>query len=415
MRAVVRRALGGNTVTVVSAVCFTMRSDLALAFLLLVVTAPTSAQDAVARALPPGVTYLSLEDVQTVFSALWDCPQLENEFAQHRCEQGLPEARRFARSQVFVAASPAAVGRYDFGQNRFPVEIGGLVLNDDPRGLRGTGPIRGPWDVNGLMMIGPSPLRPRASNLDPEAALPHDWLRLVTTHIDFSDSHAAEEWRAQGRERNLGALIVFRFARTWRMRVPPSFLDRAVERQMARVARAMGRPPFAGARATDQVIEGVAIRVLGWILVDADTSAMQLRVLAQGSLRAIASERRLVEATAAGLERLRPPQQLGGRPPVADRAEPVATTTPTQASVDDAVAALISEVRACAPDDHGRGQATLTFASNGSVTAVRIEQGPVEWIPAEACMSEVLFRVRVPPFSTETFSVLVPIVIASEP
>jgi hypothetical protein len=49
------------------------------------------------------------------------------------------------------------------------------------------------------------------------------------------------------------------------------------------------------------------------------------------------------------------------------------------------------------------------------VTAVRIEERPVGWIPAEACLSEVLFRVRVPPFSAETFSVLVPIVIADEP
>jgi len=77
---------------------------------------------------------------------------------------------------------------------------------------------------------------------------------------------------------------------------------------------------------------------------------------------------------------------------------------PSTGAVQAAIGAVLGNARACVAGQESYNQAVVTFASDGSVQAVKVT-GAAAGKPAEACIQAALMKARVQPFSRPTFSV----------
>lgn len=266
--------------------------------------ARTAAQEAAhpGRELPTGAVFLEPTDVPPTLVALWDCPAMDDEFEQRRCEATLHEDRDHARRTVFVALSGASLGRYDFDHHRFPIDVMGLVANQaDPAWLarrRGRGRER--WAVlsgdRAMMLVGPSVIRAHSVR-DGEL---RDWMHAARGYIEFESDDAAERWRGGLRTDRDGAstlptILVFRVVRTWTVREPPSAMARLIHESfrtsLGRVADRL--PPLRG-----ETYDGVQIRMLGWMTVGPSRDGSgRYDVLASAVVARGRADRRIAEAT----------------------------------------------------------------------------------------------------------------------
>ncbi len=78
--------------------------------------------------------------------------------------------------------------------------------------------------------------------------------------------------------------------------------------------------------------------------------------------------------------------------------------TPSQGAIAGAIGSVRDAARACVAGQTEASRATITFASNGSVSSVSVSGGAAG-TPAAGCIQAALKRARVAPFKKDSFSV----------
>jgi DNA polymerase III subunit gamma/tau len=81
---------------------------------------------------------------------------------------------------------------------------------------------------------------------------------------------------------------------------------------------------------------------------------------------------------------------------------------PSQGAVSGAIGRALPEARACLNPDDPVSRATVTFASEGSVSSV-VVMGSAAGKPVEACIKSALLKAHVPPFAQATYSATIPV------
>jgi len=78
--------------------------------------------------------------------------------------------------------------------------------------------------------------------------------------------------------------------------------------------------------------------------------------------------------------------------------------TPSQGAIAGAIGSVRDAARACVAGQTEPSRATITFASNGSVSSVSVAGGAAG-TPAAGCIQAALKRARVAPFKKDSFTV----------
>lgn len=251
------------------------------------------------------IYFATWDELGTATSVLWDCPATRDEFVDARCRRERPGLRRALRERIFAARAPVNVGRFDFGRRRFPLTVLGVLAPEvsnerdswDELGLEPMPPRfldsipdpapeeRGVHD--GRRVITPSAPDPHVSS---EAALLARWT-VARSFVQFPDEASGEAWFRNAAPNIVGVLI-FRVRGTWRVELPPTWLQRQLDAQLRRLARLARAPRPAGTR---NVMTGVLIEPLAWVIID-PSRAGRARILRSGVVARSSADRGRMQA-----------------------------------------------------------------------------------------------------------------------